>query len=40
MPELISPKWEIGLPPVIGKIAFAGAETLEAAGPFVVLPEK
>jgi radical SAM superfamily enzyme YgiQ (UPF0313 family) len=36
MPELKSPDWEIGLPPVT-RVAFAG-DGAEAAGPFVVLP--
>ena len=40
MPELMSPKWEIGLAPVLGQVAFAGGEIAGPAGPFVVLPEK
>jgi radical SAM superfamily enzyme YgiQ (UPF0313 family) len=38
MPELPSPKWEIGIP-VIGHAAFAGGDGQKMAGPFVVIPK-
>ena len=40
MPELMSPKWEIGLAPVLGHAALPGGGILEVAGPFVVLPKE
>jgi len=39
MPELASPKWEIGLP-AMGQTAYAGGTGQEIAGPFVVVGEK
>jgi hypothetical protein len=39
MPELASPKWEIGLP-AMGQAAFAGGDGQKMAGPVVVIPKK
>lgn len=39
MPELASPKWEIGLP-AVGRAAFGGGDGGELSGPFVVIGEK
>ena len=39
MPELVSPKWEIGLP-LMPSPAFAGGNGGDVTGPFVVFPEK
>jgi hypothetical protein len=39
MPELPSPRWEIGLPKM-GQAAFAGGDGNSGAGPFVVIGEK
>jgi hypothetical protein len=39
MPELASPKWEIGLP-AVGRAAFGGGDGGGIDGPFVVIGEK
>jgi radical SAM superfamily enzyme YgiQ (UPF0313 family) len=39
MPELPSPKWEIGLP-AMGQPAYAGGDVQKMPGPFVVIPKK
>jgi len=39
MPELPSPRWEVG-PVVMGHAAFAGGSRPDAKGPFMVLPEE
>jgi len=39
MPDLPSPKWEVGLPS-LGQTAFAGSDGGEIQGPFVVIPKQ
>lgn len=39
MPELPSPIWDIGLPPM-GQAAFAGGDGHRGAGPFAVIGDK
>jgi hypothetical protein len=39
MPELPSPRWEVG-PAVMAQTAFAGGASHDTAGPFLVLPEE
>jgi hypothetical protein len=39
MPELPSPKWEVGLP-ALGQAAFAGSDGPKIAGAFVVIGKK
>jgi len=39
MPELPSPRWEVG-PAVMGHAAFAGGSHQDSQGPFLVLPDE